>query len=231
MILERTPVLADLIDSVMVKCELSVSQKKDDANETLRSQKLKPERVHEEIKRWNRSWELPGTTCMRGPSIQDRRHAQGKPLSKKEKKRRRQSQREGIKAWGHGRQLEPDRGADPSSLNPKPPWEGKGKIIGRRWGVNKEREKEERILTPKLNTRQDPSTSVVKDTSLLVSSDSSEKKEGTRAMDQTTTKLNIGGCPYKPNSRQSECAQVGMDVEYTERIHWEPPCGQNLHQE
>ena len=232
MILERTPVLANLIDSVMVKCELSVSQKKDDANETLRSQKLKPARVHEEIKRWERSQELPGTSCMRGPSIQERRHAQGKPLNKKEKKRRRQSQRERIKAGGHRRQLKPDRGAEPSSFNPKPPWVGKEEIIGRRGGegVNKEREKEERILTPKLNTSQDPSTFVVKDTSLLVSFDSSGKKVGTRAMDQTATKLNIGDCPYKPNSRIAECAQVGMEVEYAERIHWEPPCGQNLHQ-
>ena len=94
-----------------------------------------------------------------------------------------------------------------------------------------ERDKEERILTIKLNTSQNPSTSVVSDTSPLVSSDSSKKKDGTKAMDQIATNRKIEGCRYKQHSRQADSSQVDKEVEHTERVHWEPPCGQNLQQE
>ena len=40
MILERTPVLDDLIDSAMMKCAISISKKKEEAIETLRLQKV-----------------------------------------------------------------------------------------------------------------------------------------------------------------------------------------------
>ena len=46
MILERIPVLGSLIDSAMVKCEIAVAKKKEDAIESLRLARLGPTRVH-----------------------------------------------------------------------------------------------------------------------------------------------------------------------------------------
>ena len=71
-----------------------------------------------------------------------------------------------------------------------------------------ESEKEERILTPKANISQNPSTSVVSDTSLPVNFDSSKKKVETVVLGQASTIQKIA-----------------------ERVHWKPPCGQKLHQE
>ena len=48
MILERTPVLDDLIDSAMVKCELAVEKKKQMAVESLRLGSLRPARINEQ---------------------------------------------------------------------------------------------------------------------------------------------------------------------------------------
>ena len=94
-----------------------------------------------------------------------------------------------------------------------------------------ESEKEERILTPKANISQNPSTSVVSDTSLPVNFDSSKKKVGTVVLGQAATIQKIGGCHDSPHSLQADSSQVEKEVEDTERVHWKPPCGQKLHQE
>ena len=220
MILERTPVLDDLIDSDMLKCELSVSKKKDDAIETLWLQSLKPERIHEEIKLGQRSQIHTDRAYMRRQTIQQTSQAEDKPLKKK--KRRRQTQREGINAYG--------RCADPSQPTPKPPEKGKDENFERREGPNMIGEKEERILTPKLNTSQDSSTSLVSDTSLLASAERSRKEVGPATMGQGATNQKIGGCRNRPHQLQADSAQVGKEGA-TKRVHWEPPCGEHLHQE
>ena len=91
-------------------------------------------------------------------------------------------------------------------------------------------EKEERILTPKLNTSQDSSTSLVSDTSLLASTERSRKEDGPATMGQGATNQKIGGCRNRPHQLQADSAQVGKE-RATKRVHWEPPCGERLHQE
>ena len=121
MILERTPILDDLIDSAMLKCEKSVSKKKEDAIETLRLQRMRPARVHEQIKLKQRSRDPTEGTSMRGRTVQDSSRAKGKPLKrKKKKKRRKQSQQKGRKIFGSSRRWEPNIISDPWLLNQKP---------------------------------------------------------------------------------------------------------------
>ena len=130
------------------------------------------------------SQDLTESGCMRGPTIQEgTSHAKGKPLEKKKKKKkkkrkRRQSQRDGMKL--SGRRWEPNIVADPLLRNLNPAKEGNDD--GSREGDNNmEGEKEERILTTKLNESQNPSTLVVSDTSLNATS-RSERTEPSEKM-------------------------------------------------
>ena len=50
MVLERTPIQEHLLESDVVKCELAVSKKKEEAIESLRLIRSMPTRIQEEIK-------------------------------------------------------------------------------------------------------------------------------------------------------------------------------------
>ena len=119
MILERTPGLDGLIDSAMVKCEQSVAKKRDDAIDTLQLSRLRPARVHEEIKIEENRLELDPRAGVKEPTIQENDYSQGKPLWKKEE--REQSQREEDKTYGRKRQLEKIKEPDPPWCKGKPP--------------------------------------------------------------------------------------------------------------
>ena len=86
MILERTPGLDGLIDSAMVKCEQSVAKKRDDAIDTLQLSRLRPARVHEEIKVEENRLELDTRACGKELTIKENDDSQGKPLRKKKER-------------------------------------------------------------------------------------------------------------------------------------------------
>ena len=83
-----------------------------------------------------------------------------------------------MKICGRSRRWEPNIVADPLLHNLKPVKKGNDVIDGsRERDYNMEGEKEERILTTKLNKSQNSSTSVVSDISLLTRS----RSEGTES--------------------------------------------------
>ena len=114
MILERTPGLDGLIDSAMVKCEQSVAKKRDDAIDTLQLSRLRPARVHEEIKIEENRLELDTRACMKESTIQENDDYQGKPLWKKKEKG--QSKRKENKTSGRLRQLKKNQRARPTTV-------------------------------------------------------------------------------------------------------------------
>ena len=184
MILERTPVLDDLIDSAMMKCGISISKKKEEAIETLRLQKLRPVRVHEQINLGKRSQDLTESGCISGPTISKGTYAKWKLIQNKKKKGR-QSQRDRMEIYARSRQWEPNIVIKPLLGNVKWAKEGHDDDCDgtRKRDNNMEEEKEERNVTTNLNKSHIPSTSVVS-TFLRESSDNSMKKLGASEMDE-----------------------------------------------
>ena len=234
MILERTPILDDLLDAAIVRCELSVSKKKQDAVETLRLLRVRPARVHEEMRVEQRSRGLPGQTSMRGPTSQKTSQAQGIRRTKKKKKRHPQRKGlKGIKTQERLRRLEANKIPDP----PDPPYrvsklpeDDTDESLGSVEAVNMNGEMEERTLTQKLNTSQSSSTSVVSPF-LPKSSENSMKKIGAGDMDKGSENQETEGCRNRPQLLLADSSQIGMAEIQTGKVHWEPPGGKSQHQE
>ena len=182
---------------------------------------MRPARVHEQIKLKQRSRDPTEGTSMRGRTVQDSSHAKGKTLKrKKKKKRRQQSQQKGLKIFGSSRRWEPNIITDPWLLNQKPEGEGIEESRGCSESLNIEGENEERILTTKSSTSQNPSTSVISDKDLVPNTDKIKKKHGTEDMDKGAT--DVKSRRYSDSS----CSLQGSIFEgrvFPEKMHWEPP--------
>ena len=160
MSLERTAQLDNLIDIAMVKCELGVSKKKEDAIESLRLRKLKPARVHEEIMLGQSEEALRSQAVIRGPTVKECVASQNNELTKKTRKR---SPKEGVKTSGLKQHMESNIILNPPPCSLKPRQEVSDENLGSQ-GVQRavNLDREERMLTTKSSTSQLSSTSVSK---------------------------------------------------------------------
>ena len=224
MILERTPSLENLIESAMVKCELAASEKKDEAIETLRLERLRPTRI---IK--NRNW----GTKIKDSGQYSKRGVIGWKGTKVSRKFRGKKRKTKILPKGGGKIQSGDEVAwkpvniqKPQPLNPKPPWEDKKDNVESprlESGVmmDWDCEAEERILANKLNTSRNPSTFVCSE-SVSITSNSLENKE------TKSWKLNKDLKSHTDYKIQLDSYKIGSEGKDTEKVHWQPPCAQNM---
>ena len=227
MILERTPILDDLIDSAMVKCEIAISKKRDDAIESLRLNKLRPVRVHGEISGRQSNTTRIVRDCTRGPKNHQGINSDSKPSIKK--KRKKQSPRE-VKTNGCTSHLKANEIPDRLPLKQKLPDEDDDWRLGKSTVGDVEGVSEERILTTKSNKSQNPSTSVT-DTVLLTSRASRNERPITGAAENEATKHKNGGVSARSHLLLVDSSQIGNEVKDAEKVIWEPPDGLNLKQE
>ena len=160
MVLERTPLLEDLIETDMVKCELAVVKKKENAIEMLRLERLRPKRIHKSVKTSlndensvqptvaRSSTKVSGNNCGRKCLVEKTPKIPAKKLIKTERgansSMRNSSNLPGL-----------------SSLDPKPLEEEMRQNLDTTRVLSMEWENEERSLAPKSDTSQKPSTSAV----------------------------------------------------------------------
>ena len=218
MILERTPVLGDLIETAMVKCEMAVEKKKKDAIECLRLERVRPTRIHKEGRRGLKCKNL-GQASMNASPMGEKDHESTKPLKKKNKGNLSQDTRvrlDGNRIQSKAVIIPPD----PLPSNPKPPWEEMKGSLDTMGHVTMEWETEERILAPKSNTSQNTSTFVVPGGSLLNISDNIKKKE----LEPSTPGQNSVTFHMGPTFVRASSSQDAKERKSTERVHWEPPC-------
>ena len=222
MILERTPLLESLIESAMVKCELAISKKKDDAIESLRLERLRPAR----LKKNN----IMGTGC-KGV----RESINGGSTVHKGSRANRELflMKEDNSNWSQGNENRPFKGRilrEPMDIFelhpsiPKPLWrDEKDKDKSLRTesvlAMNCEFEAEERNMAIKSETSQRPSTFVFSHESQLSStSNGSENLE---------TKSGVGRKELQNNTSQKkgvlQSFQLGVTGKDREKVHWEPP--------
>ena len=174
----------NLIDSAMVKCELSVLKKRENAIDTLRLRELRPDRVNEEIEVGESNLDSAARTCMRGPTAKQVFKFHGKPFINK--KTRKQSYTRGTRTLERMRELKKKRPPEPPWFNIKPP---PGDVNGESHessliGLKIEGENEERLLTPKTNTSQNSSTSAITNRFLLPRPNGNKNKLEAGASDQ-----------------------------------------------
>ena len=98
MVLERTPLLEDLIKSDLLKCEVTVAKKKENAVESLRLLRIKPTRIHEEIKKRQKERNIAARPSSKEMKVLKGKKGKENPLSKK--KRCKQSQGKRIRKSG-----------------------------------------------------------------------------------------------------------------------------------
>ena len=238
MILERIPVLGSLIDSAMVKCEIAVSKKKEDAIESLRLARLGPTRVHRVFRAQpnceHDDVKFPGQGSMMQELVDIKiKKFIGKKKKSMEKKNKRNltpvksmiSNESGIQFASSlkGRPNPSPPSAkppdDPFLLHPKQPDEVNDEDMS--VGIaTMEWETEDRILALKSNTSQNSSTSVER-TGLLHTDSDWRREPQDQSMDQKHTTAYV-------SASSSQIDKVG---EETARAHWEPPCNQPIHQE
>ena len=218
MILERTPVLGDLIETAMVKCEMAVEKKMGDAIESLRLERVRPARIHEEGRRGLKCKNLEQVS-KNVSVIQEKNDKSRKPL-KKNKKKGNLSHEKRVRADGSRIQskvviIPPD----PLPSNPKQPWEEMKESLDIIGSATMNWETEERILAPKSNTSQNSSTSLVPAESLLDISENIEKNQPEpRTLDPSSVNSHTG-----PTFVWASSSQVGKESKDNERVHWEPP--------
>ena len=128
------------------------------------------------------------------------------------------------------RRLKVNKPPDPPYGISKLPENGTDESLGSMEAVNMNGEMEERTLTPKLNTSQSPSTSVVSPF-LPKSSENSMMKLGAGDMDKGSDNQESDGCRNRPQLLLADSSQIGMAEIQTGKVHWEPPCGKSQHQE
>ena len=86
--------------------------------------------------------------------------------------------------------------------------------------------REERILTTKPNTSQNPSTSVVSAIVSVTSSTKNNTKLREGAMDRGDTNRKTGDghtISHCSHSLLKDCSGIRKEVENWEKVHWEPP--------
>ena len=207
MVLERTPVLEDLIETSIVKSELAVAKKKEIAIENLRLERLRPRRIYKSVNTGSNCNVVP-QTAVEGLSVkvsrlQDRAKGGRKWLKEKKPK------------------MPQEKGACP--LNPSN-WEPPGDI--RHTGASTQKtvalpmevENEERILALNSKISHNPSTS---------SSGKLGKFKRTSLNDKKN--VEIGIMDKKTGVfRNTSTLVVSSPRDYTERkdiekVHWEPP--------
>ena len=158
MILEKTPVLENLIESAMIKCEQAVFKKKNEAIESLRLERLRPSRINQgtTIKPVckNIAQSFGGEGSAQKSCKANKEHLSGN------KKTKSQLQSEGNGPSKGRQQGKPIEAPEKRPLNPKPP-DGKkdNEESLRTESVVIELKGEERTLAPKPPTSQCPSTS------------------------------------------------------------------------
>ena len=229
MVLERTPLQEHLIESDIVKCELAVSKKKEEAIDSLRLKRLKPTRIHEEIKMgWEKKKIKMGSRCRDSAarysngSQKSRQSGRAKEKPLTEKKKNKQSQRKTVRKDRSRMQLGlnnniPDRPAR------KPPDKAE-KDSDKTWkAVTMEVEIGERIWAQKSKSSKDTSTSLHSTAYLITSPDYSGKQPGAVAIDKTTGER--GGSSVLLAASNSQFCKLRKD---TEKVHWEPPDRQNM---
>ena len=163
MILERTPVLENLIESAMVKCERAVLKKKDEAIESLRLERLRPTRIRKHTNTRPVSKNIGDSLKGVQRTLKDIKAKMIYPVWKKKKKTRNLLRAEGKESCWNRRKDKASDVPDPHPSNPKPPDEEKkhmDKRLATKSMVTMECEQEERTLAPKPYTSQSPSTSV-----------------------------------------------------------------------
>ena len=215
MVLERTPVVGDLIETAMVKCELAVAKKKENAIETLQLERLRPRRIHRERKTgWNsKDIRWPPMRTSTRVSVQGGGNNDWRRCPKKEKQNL--SQGGGIWPKGHGKCCKKN-GQEPSALKPKPPEEDKHKKLSTVRKLTKEEDNEERILALKSNNSQNMSTSEVTGEGLLDSLGSNKNlREGPVEKDRSA-------CCVPPRLMVSR-SQVSTESNDKKKVRWRPP--------
>ena len=216
MVLERTPLLEDLIESDLIKCELTVAKKKENAVESLRGKIIKPTRIHEEIKKQQN--ERNNSARRSGKKIKARRSGKGnqKPLTKKKISCQSQGERirksEGTMRWNMRNCLDlPPR---------KPPDNGLDDTLGTGKAVNMEVERGEHKWPPdppdppKLRSSTHPADS---DVVVVFEEHPLAKINLTNSQTVST-----------PTTAQPRVLNHAMLSDFTKdpaAMHWEPPDG------
>ena len=230
MVLERTPLQENLIESDIAKCELAISKKKETAIESLRSLQLLPARIHKEIKmgskkktKKNKKGSRLDSTVLytnKIPKSQKEDKAKEKYSAKKTENKR--SQRSTV--WKYKGTMQ--RGVNYSSDRParKPPHKVEKDSVGTLEGVTMEVEMGERIRAHKSKSSKDTPTPLTSSSTwkLNSSEDSGKKKPEAIAINKTDERVRSSVLIVSSNS--NDC----KSREDTEKVHWEPPCGQNM---
>ena len=227
MVLERTPLLEDLIETAMVKCELAVSKKKEIAIENLRLGRLRPDRIHKNkkkgpdcenlqyspMKRSSKRWSAPKKVDAKS----------SKCLKKMKKKRENLFNRKGICPKGGTMQLGKEITSETPPLNPEPPeaWKNKSAPVTIDW------RDEERILASKSNTSQNTSTSSVPRVFPRDSFEDIRKKVRGR----TIINKKSGASLPSPTLVDASTSHLSTEREEMEKIPWDPPSIRIMHQE
>ena len=212
MILERTPVSEDLIESAMVKCELAVKKKKQMAIESLRLESLRPARIQ------NHS-SIPMCMDLVEATIEESIICESKNVGKKSvgKEGMRESKSEvAVVRWDGDKIMgKASNKQDPLPKEQNPPDEC-GKLSSRSNKAESMEEKAgERSLAPKLSKSQNSSTSAaaVRKHSNLATAQKNEQRHN--RLDWRV----IGS---------SKVITKGKDVD---KVHWDPPPKRKLHLE
>ena len=208
MVLERTPILGNLIESAIVKCEISISKKKEKAIESLRLERIKPTTIRRE-NRIGQNWK-DITQLSRRPATIDEGH-KADTQSPIVKKMRLPSKCTGKQPAASGvQQYNPY----PLPVDPKPPEKGEEDNSSTVGGVPQDWETEERNLAIISNTSQKPSTSAFSD---VFRSNSLGQKNG-----DGSSKSTLGVASISQNGRE------GHDPG---KVHWEPPGARSMQTE
>ena len=216
MVLERTPLLEDLIESDLLKCELTVAKKRENAVESLQLLRIKPTRIHEEMKKRQKERNIAARPSSKEIKARKGEKGKEKPLTKK--KRIKQSQGKRIRKSGSTLRGNLRNCLD---LPPrKPPDNDLDDSLGTGKAVNMEVERGERIMAQKSDKSQNTSTSLVTNTFLL------KKKTGVIAMN-----LRTGECRNGTLLRGEGHSQIRNLEDVTEKVKWEPPFVRKLKQE
>ena len=215
MVLERTPSLEDLIASDMLKCELTVAKKKENAVKSLQALRRKPTRIHEEMKGTQKEKDFAARPTSK--IIKSRKCEKGKEKPPARKKSG-QFQEKGIRESG-GTRLWNMRNCLVVSPR-KPPDNALNDIPGTGKVVNMWVERGERTMAQKLDKSQNTSTSLVTNTVLL------KEKAASSEMDWRT-----GECRNGSLLQGSGNSQIKTLEDVTEKVQWEPPSVRNLKQE
>ena len=190
------------------------TKKREDAVESLQQLRIKPTRVHEEMKKRQKERNIAARPIRN--QIKAQKGEQGKEKPHTKKKRRKQSAGQRIRKSGNTMRGNMRTFLEPPSR--KPPDNDLDDSLGRDKAVNMEVERGERIVALESDKSQDTSTSLATNTFLL------QKKTGGIAMNRKT-----GAC--RNVSLQPGAGNSKIKEDVTKKVQWEPPFARKSKQE